>query len=355
MATIHDTRVVVLIELQGGNDGLNMLIPFRDDAYYAARPTLAIPQHRVLRLSDDFGLHPAMTELLELWGNGDVALVHGVGYQQQNRSHFSSIDIWETASDGEQHKETGWLADVLMNQHGLQGVVIGDDLGPFTSHRSKAVIIRDLDTLLHQTLNLEPGGPVGINPALAHVTNIQQQIYDTASTIRSKLRHIPTLKDSFPKTALGRDLELTAQFILSDLGTPVYKVSLGGFDTHTHQAKRHTRLLQHLSEALAAFARIMQQTGLWHQIILMTYSEFGRRVSENGSGGTDHGAAAAHMLAGGAIRGGLHGKPPSLRDLHRGDLKFTTDFRQLYVTLIEKWWGTQLNRLRDYRPLPLIR
>lgn len=348
-------RVAVLIELHGGNDGMNTLIPYREDAYYAARPTLAIPRNEVLAITEQYGMHPALEPLLETWEEGRLGWVHGVGYPDQNRSHFRSIEIWETASNSNEHENTGWIAAASASHDGgLKGIAIGEDLGPLAGAGTQAVVFHDVGTFLRQGRELTPLATRNDNPALAHIINVHNRVVRTADEIRTKLRSKPLVKARFPETPIGQDLKLAAQLILSGVGASAYKVTLGSFDTHTYQLGRHDRLLRQLSDALAAFQATMKETDRWQDVLVMTYSEFGRRVHENGSGGTDHGAAAAQMFAGGAVRGGLFGEPPSLTNLDRGDLRYTTDFRQLYSTIIKNWWGLPSGPLEKYQPIDVI-
>jgi len=354
MSAKASDRILVLVELQGGNDALNTLIPYANDAYHAARPTLAVPTHKVLTVDSDFGFHPALSPLMPLWDQGELAWVHGVGYPEQNRSHFRSIDIWESASSSKVHKRSGWVADILQRLERLQAISIGDDLGPFNGSQLRSIVLRDLKTFLKQARNDAPLRQPTSNPALAHIFDVQAKINRGAQEIKQRLTHKGGLTTGFPQTPFGQDMELVARLINSGISARAYKVGLGSFDTHSHQAKRHQRLLAQLAESIAAFEMAMRKAGRWQDILLLTYSEFGRRVKENGNGGTDHGAAAAHLLAGGAVRGGLHGKPPSLTDLYRGDLKFTTDFRQLYASVANHWWGVDAELLKGFEPLPLL-
>ena len=338
-------RVLILIELHGGNDGLNTLIPYGDVRYYQARPHLAIPRERVLQLSPNVGLHAAMEPLMGLWQARQLAIVQGVGYPQPNRSHFRSIEIWDTASDSDQIFDEGWIARLfethtLPAEFSAEGIVLGPrESGPLNGKTVRTIALEDPQQFLQQASRVRAVEQSSVNPALAHILHVQQELTHAAGDLASRLQPAPPLQATFPTSPLGRQLETAAQLLVAKVPVAAIKVSQGGFDTHANQLGQHERLLKELAEALVSFQRAMVQAGLWDRVLMMTYSEFGRRVRENASAGTDHGTAAPHFLLGGQVKGGLYGEAPSLGDLQEGDLKYRVDYRSLYATVTRTWWG----------------
>ena len=354
----HPSQIVLLVELKGGNDGLNTLIPFRDDNYHRARPKIRVKNGIPLknRNAVDVALNPYLKQILPLWKEGHMAWVQGVGYNKPSRSHFHSIDIWETAST-RNNEDRGWLTRVLPESpSSVNGIVLGDNnLGPMGGRAGSAVAMEDPKTFLRQTKYLNKLHFKASNSSLAHMLNVQNQINTAASELdrvyrgrRSPVR--------FPTSRFGRKLELVTQMIINGMNTPVYKVSLEGFDTHASQVDQHNNLLHHLGGGLKAFTDAMKKAGLWNNVLIMTYSEFGRRVAENHSGGTDHGSAAPHFVLGGRVRGDIYGKQPSLDPdkLHDGDLIYNTDFRALYATLAQRWWRRPNPWAKQFKPIPFV-
>lgn len=338
-------RILLLVELHGGNDGLNTFVPYEDTAYYRARPQLAIPRDQVRQLTPQFGLHPALSPLIPLWEGKELAWVQGVGYPKPNRSHFRSIEIWDTASDSEQVLEKGWLSG-LFEQYPLparftaEGILLGKgDAGPLSGGKARTIALHDPAQFLHQAGSVKPVSVSTTNRALAHILEVRREISQAATDLQGRIQQVPPLAIDFPANKFGKQLEVAARLIAAKVPVAVIKVTQGSFDTHAGQLAAHHRLLEELAQGLLAFRAAMEQQGLWKEVLVMTYSEFGRRVGENASHGTDHGTAAPHLLMGGRVRGGLYGTPPSLTDLQEGDLKHLLDYRSLYATVIEQWWG----------------
>ncbi len=336
-------RVLVLVELKGGNDGLNTLVPYTEPEYYRLRPRLAIAPERVLPLDAQLGLNPALAPLWPAWREGELAFVLGVGYPKPNRSHFRSMDIWETASDSDEALDRGWIAQGL--QVRAPGelpdvVILGGDDGPVRGGSQRVIAVQDLERFTREAARLAPlDAAIGQSEALAHVLAVRASVYRTGSEFQSKLGDLASPATDLPPTAIGRQLQRAARMLISGLDVPVLKVQIGSFDTHHNQSERQDRLLGQLAEALAAFRTTLSAAGLWDRVLVMTYSEFGRRVAENASRGTDHGAAAPQLFLGGRVRGGLYGEQPTLTDLECGDLRYAVDFRRLYATVVERWWG----------------
>ena len=338
-------RILLLVELHGGNDGLNTVIPYEDRAYYQARPQLAIPRDQVRQLTPRFGLHPALSPLMPLWDGKELAWIQGVGYPKPNRSHFRSIEIWDTASDSEQVLDKGWLSG-LFEQYPLparftaEGILLGKgDAGPLGGGKARTIALHDPAQFLHQAGAVTPVSVATTNRALAHILEVRREISQAATDLQGRIQQQPPLAINFPTHKFGKQLEVAARLIAAKVPVAVIKVTHGSFDTHAGQLAAHHRLLEELAQGLMAFRAAMIQQGLWQDVLVMTYSEFGRRVGENASHGTDHGTAAPHVLMGGRVKGGLYGSHPSLTDLQAGDVKHSLDYRSLYATVIEQWWG----------------
>ena len=355
-------RVLILVELHGGNDGLNTLIPYTDKRYYDLRPQLAIPRDRVLQLTPKLGLHPALQPLMPLWDAKELGLIRGVGYAKPNRSHFRSIEIWETGSESRQVLDEGWLTRVFQHHpvpktFTADAILLGKgDAGPLSGGTTRTIALQDPKQFLKRSQRVRPLAVNTTNAALAHILDVQRDISRAGNALQARLQGVPSLHGTFPTTRIGRQLGTAAQLLTARVPVAVIKVTHGSFDTHARQANQHHRLLQELAEALAIFRTTMQQQGLWEQVVIMTYSEFGRRVAENGSHGTDHGTAAPHLLLGGRVKGGMFGAQPSLTNLtnlQNGDLRHTVDYRSLYTTIIQNWWGLS-SRDFDSRAFPPI-
>ena len=337
-------RLLVLVELKGGNDGLNMLVPFTEPKYFQLRPKLAVKRDRVLQVSETLGFNPQLTPLMDIWKQKQLAIISGVGYPQPNRSHFRSIDIWDTGSSSKEYLREGWLARLLPHipksaTATADGATVGSGAGPLAGGDFNVIVMRKVERFFRQAQKVQAIEVDTENPALSHILSVQNHLNRTATLLKQRIATAGRLSTPFPKTVIGRNLETAAKLIACHADIPVIKVSQGGFDTHANQQSIHDRLLGQLAEALAAFRNAMLETGMWLQVVVMTYSEFGRRPAENGSRGTDHGTAAPHLMLGGNIKGGLYGVQPSLVDLENGDLKFNVDFRSLYTTIARRWFG----------------
>lgn len=368
--TGKDGTILVVMQLAGGNDGLNTVVPWADDAYYRVRPSLGIPAKDVLRLDDHCGLHPSLKNLSALLGEGHATIMQGVGYPNPNRSHFRATEIWQTASDAEKNESYGWLGRycdaACQGDDPGEPVTIGDQLPlALRSQSGRAITISSPQDYQFQQDMEADGGSVdmifgssgAVRPNAADF--LQRTALDAAVSsgqVQDILRKAHS-GPSYPATDLGRRLKLVGQLIGGGLPSRIYYVSLGGFDTHANQAGAHARQLRVFDEAVGAFCRDLQQQGNFDRVTLLTFSEFGRRVSQNASGGTDHGAAAPLFLFGGALRGGLQGQHPSLTNLFRGDLIHGTDFRQVYATLLDHWLHTPPQPVlgRDFGTLNLFR
>jgi len=354
-------RALVLVELKGGNDGLNTLVPFTDPLYYKLRPRLALNPKSVLPLDKAWGLNGAMQALQPAWYAYEMAVVHGVGYAHPSRSHFRSSAVWETGADSDTWLDDGWLARQLAqawprNDYAADVIQLGPgDPGPLAGTDVRLLNLDEPSGFLRSARpNPAPVKKVD-NAALEHLLKTREELRNGADP-----RALPPLieaPEGFPRTPFAQRLGQIARLMESESAAPIYKVTLDGFDTHRNQRVTHDRLLREFAEGLAAFRNALNANGLWSRTLVMTWSEFGRSVAENAQGGTDHGTAAPHFFLGGKVLGGLYGEPPSLADLDGGELRHTADFRRLYATAIEGWWGMKQVYLPKGRfdPIPCLR
>ncbi|HXP35137.1 MAG TPA: DUF1501 domain-containing protein [Chthoniobacterales bacterium] len=374
--TGKDGTILVVLQMAGGNDGLNMIVPFADDAYHRARPRLSLPADQILKIDNYVGLNPKLAGLKSLYDEGHVAIVQGVGYPNPNRSHFRSTEIWQTASDADRPLSDGWIGRYFDNccagADPTVGVAIGEETPQafaaknptgVTFSRPEQFRFRpsepdggrmSAEEMLFRQLNETASGEEAVAaPDGASVGAINGKTKSDLSTLdflqrtaldaqlsSDKILAIARKSKStvtYPQGQLAASLNIIARMIGGGLPTRVYYASQGGFDTHAGQINAHQRLMTEFNDAVAAFVSDLKQQGNFQRVLLMTFSEFGRRVQENANGGTDHGAAAPMFVLGGAIKPGLFGKCPSLTDLDHGDLKFNTDFRGVYGTVLDRW------------------
>lgn len=355
-ANAKDT-ILVVIQLTGGNDGLNTVVPYTNDDYRKARPKLAIAAKDVLKIDDALGLHPSARGFSDLLEAGKLAIVQGVGYSSPNRSHFESMDVWHTCQRKGSPRSTGWLGRYIEASHESSdvdppAVHIGHEKQPLALAAENVRVpsfatpesfrLQDSESRqLHNKMNgmsVQEMAPA--EPLLGFLQSSTTSALQVSDRIAAALSEYKT-PITYPDSALATRLKTVAQLIDAGLKTRVFYVELDGFDTHSQQAAAHAALLQQLSGAVQAFVDDVAHHGHGDRTLVMSFSEFGRRVAENASEGTDHGAAAPMFLAGSQVRSGLVGEHPSLSesDLEDGDIKFHTDFRQVYATLLERWLG----------------
>ncbi len=347
-------RILVVVEMAGGNDGLNTVIPSGDSTYRRLRPKLAIAKGDVLDIGDGMGFHPALRGFADLLEAGRLAIVQGVGYPEPNQSHFESMDIWHTCQRKDEIRTDGWLGRVLevtdSNSGGDPSAMhLGYDKQPFAlmSRRVRVPSIRSLEQFrLHGTEDpqfkqavqeLADARREQGNDLLNFVQSSTSSAI-TASERLTKSNTSYTSNSDYPKSQLGEQLQTVAKLISSGLKTTVYYVQLNGFDTHSQQPDAHQGLLRQLSESIKAFLDDVEQMKLSDRVAVMCFSEFGRRVEENASDGTDHGTAGPMFIAGATVKPGLIGEHPGLNDLNDGNLKHHTDFRQVYAAVIQNWF-----------------
>ncbi len=400
--------VLVVVQLSGGNDGLNCVVPYADDEYYRKRPTIGLPADKLLRINDQVGFHPNLKEFKRLFDDGSLSVLQGVGYPQSSDDHEVSMRNWQTARPGDAACQTGWLGRLVDSvdppeQPHVPAVFVGETRKPLTLNGAKSVVpsLRTIDQwILDDTaqrdrdasdLNglaqlAELPSANDENALLRHVQRNSTAAIQSSAKIRavvegaegpgaflrnllrgdanrtSQTRLAHALPSRYPEFQLAKTLHTVAQLIRAELGIRIFCVELGGdgfggFDNHANQIGNHCALLLQLSESLGAFVSDLQQDGLLDRTLLMTFSEFGRTIAENGRRGTDHGAAAPVFLAGGRLKAGLIGEQPKLTEPEKGGLKPQTDFRSLYATVLDNWLGfdSQPCLGEKFAPLDLLR
>lgn len=353
-----DGRVLVLINLNGGNDGLNTIVPFEDPVYYAARPVLGIDGSELLPLSESLGFHPSMGGMANLFADDQLAVINNVGYDEHNRSHFRSTDIWHTSSDQDEILFTGWLGRYLQHIHPEYPTTLPS--APYALQISSSTTLALLSERGNMGIALEnperfyrlangldveptPLPSTQAGPELEYVRSVIAQSDSFARSINDAMNS-GVNNATYMTDMLSQQLQLVGRLINGGLTTSVFVVTLGGFDTHSTQLASHALLLSYLSTAVASFLDDMQQAGNGDRVVMASYSEFGRRLNENGSFGTDHGAAAPQFVMGAPVRGGqvIGGNPDLVNLDNRGDLLHTIDYRSIYASLLHGWLGLSL-------------
>lgn len=342
-------KVVVILQLSGGNDGLNTVIPVRNDLYYKARPGIGIEKSKALVITDEAGLHPALTAFREFYNDGSLGILNNVGYPNPDRSHFRSMDIWHTASESHEYFTQGWIGRYLDAQCNgcdkpTQAIEIDDVLSlALKGENIKGIAVKD-PRRLYGTANEKYFRDVmkqhqdesGEQP-VDYLYKTMAETLSSADYIFQQSKLHPS-SASYPKSELGNSLKTIASLIFSDINTRVYYVSLGSFDTHINQAAQQQRLFSEMNEAVSAFVNDLKDNKRFDDVLLFTFSEFGRRVQQNASGGTDHGTANnMFLVSGGLKQKGLINPLPDLANLEEGDLKYDVDFKSVYSTVLKKW------------------
>ena len=375
--TGRDGNILVVLQLAGGNDGLNTVIPLGNDEYRKSRPTIGVPEASILKLDPQTGLHPSLSGLASAYQEGHLAVVQGVGYPNPNRSHFRSTEIWATAVDSNKSSNTGWIGRYFDNAcsgcDASVGIAMASQMPQaLTASVPKGVLYQggggggkkknkksggakaeaDGSMMMEEDDDAgQAGGSIGMLNGPGNLGKLSALDFLERTEMDAKVSQQEIAQASgkaknsvpYPGTRLGQNFAMVSRLIAGGMPTRIYYLSLGGFDTHTQQAGAHERLLKEMGDAVAAFLSDLKAQGNLGRVSLMTFSEFGRRVKENASGGTDHGAAAPMFLAGGGIKSGLLGQMPSLapQDLFDGDVKYNTDFRSVYATVLEKHLGVK--------------
>lgn len=360
---VPDDRILVVVQMGGGNDGLNSIVPFTNDAYYRARPNLAVPQKDVIRITDELGLHPNLGKLKELYDKGAMAVVQGVGYPNPSRSHFKSMEIWQTADPEGRIVRYGWVGRYFDSkcpvcEQPTVGVNVGQTMPlAMQAESGLGVSLENPDAFqwmntfnglgakeeqeLFKLLNAPSPNEPGTIDFLRHTA---MNAYVSSENVRDAVKDYKGGVE-YANTRFASSMRLIAQMIAGKLPTKVYYAHMTGFDTHAAQRGAHETLLLQLAEGVSSFYKDLEAQGNAERVVVLAFSEFGRRVAENGSGGTDHGTAAPMFVFGKALKGGLYGSHPSLTDLTEGDLKHGIDFRSVYSTVLDRWLGADPQKI----------
>ena len=383
MAATHQRNesdtVLVVVQLSGGNDGLNTVVPYEDDEYARNRPTLCLSPNEIHKIDSHLGFHPRMGAFMRLYEQGHLSIIQGVGYPNTDRSHESGMRIWHTAAPEKPGCQTGWLGRTVdsirePNSVNTPAVFVGPIAQPFGLN-AKNVVVPSIDSLENLTMSELPGHhkyqsqrkrtaelsrPNQNNPLMDFLQRCTLNAYTNSERIETVIKKTVNTAE-YPQFELANSLRMVAQLIRADIGIRIFFTELGGggiggFDNHANQLGNHCSLLHHFSESIAAFIHDLKRDKLLNRVLLMTFSEFGRTVKENGRRGTGHGAAAPIFLAGGRLKGGLVGQHPSLTDLDNGALKFHTDFRSVYATMLDRWLGFDSSKILDkqYESLDIL-
>jgi uncharacterized protein (DUF1501 family) len=391
-ATGKDSTILVILQMAGGNDGINTVIPHSNDLYYKARPRIAIPAKDALKLTDHIALHPSLTGFRDLYDAGQLGVVQGVGYPNPNRSHFRSTEIWQTATDSNEFEKYGWIGRYFDAACSGSDPTVGISIGrqtpqAFWAKTPKGVSVdnpqnyrfisengqgveQSYRQLNEQDMADNSGDSIGAitgaaKPQPQHPGSVMDFLERTAMDAQVSSDQIRAISNragggqaNYPATQLGNSLKLVAKLIGGGMSTRIFYVSQGGYDTHTNQVPTQARLLKELGDSVKAFVGDMTAQGNMGRVMLMTFSEFGRRVSDNANGGTDHGAAAPMFVVGSKVKTGLLGRYPSLApgDLYQGDVKFTVDFRSVYASVLDSWLKTNSEAIlgKKFEPLALV-
>ncbi len=351
-------KKLIVIQFSGGNDGLNTIIPYRNDVYYSSRPSLSIPKNEALRATDELAFNPNMQALRDLYEEGLVSIVNSVGYPNPIRSHFRSMDIWHTASGSENYWQTGWLGRYLDNNCAgciHQAIELDESLGLALKGDVRSGFAMDnvrqlkrtssnrfLKNLAQQQHEHEHETVAYLYKTMIETQQSADYLFEHSKVYESKLE--------YPNGAFGRDLKQVAELITADTDTRIYYVNLGGFDTHANQKNAQGRLLKQFSDGVGALVKDLKQNNLLDDVLIMAFSEFGRRVKQNASNGTDHGTANNVFLIGNQLKkNGFYNAAPNLLDLDKGDLKYEIDFRRIYATLLDDWLEADASNILNGR------
>jgi len=340
-------KVLVILQLSGGNDGLNTIVPIRNDIYFRERQTIAV--NNALALTDEAGIHPALPFFKTLYDRGELAVLNNVGYPDPIKSHFRSMDIWHSASRSDEYLESGWIGRYLDQacydcDHPTQALEVNDMLSlALKGKKKKAIAIKD-PKKLYQTSREEYFNTLYQEHQHQHEEETVAYLYQTLGDTINNADYIfeqskaSKTAAAYPDSVLGKDLKTVSSLIKSDINTQVYYLQIGSFDTHINQQQRQESLFHTINDAVEAFVDDLKKNGLFQHVMLMTFSEFGRRVAQNASNGTDHGTAnQLFFLSGGLKRQGLLNALPDLTQLNEGDLQYTEDFRKVYATVLKNW------------------
>ena len=348
--TASGAKKLVIVQLSGGNDGLNTVIPFKNDIYYSSRNSIAIKEKDVLKITDELGFNPAMPKFKSLYENGYLSIINNVGYPNPDRSHFRSMDIWQSASDSDKYTTSGWIGRYLDSEcpdckNPYNAIEVSDTLSlALKGDKYNGIAVENPERFFMSTSEKYFGDVAEANKhqgqndenvaylykTIVEATSSAEYVYKTSKIYKSKIE--------YPKGQFANNLKTIAELIVSGIDTKVFYVSLGGFDTHINQTGKQENLLEQLSEGLYSFTEDLKGNDKLNDVFIMTFSEFGRRVKQNASGGTDHGTANNIFVINGNLKKpGFYNPAPDLTNLDNGDLKYEIDFRNIYAEILNKW------------------
>jgi uncharacterized protein (DUF1501 family) len=352
-----ENKILVVLQFSGGNDGLNTIIPMRNDIYFKERQTIAVKN--ALNLTDEVGINPALSFFKELYDNGEMAVLNNVGYPNPDKSHFRSMDIWQSASDSKEFLQTGWVGRYLDEacyncDHPTQAIEVNDMLSlAMKGKNKKAFAFKDPKKMYETSREKYFKTLVDHHD---HSSETVDYLYQTLGSTINNAGYIfdksksKESSEDYPNSALGKDFKTVASLIKSDINTKVYYLQVGSFDTHVDQNKRQEKLFSDINDAVKSFVADLKKNGLFDNVLLMTFSEFGRRVSQNASNGTDHGTAnQMFFLSGGLKKKGVLNALPDLQNLNDGDLIYTEDFRKVYATVLKNWLGADSTKILGWK------
>jgi len=331
-------KYLILIELKGGNDGLNTVIPYKDPLYYENRPTLQIPVDKVLKINSELGLNPALPALKKLYQDDDLSIIQNVGYNSPNKSHFTSLDIWESASRDKE--ANGWLYELFKKNPSnnlIDAMVFSGSTGLFEGSSPNFLKVKNLNNFLKRSKSLKIPNYLLSDPTQKHLLDSIKLIKKVALRLENELNLDEIKHIKKERVGISDQLMQVSSLMQSNVSIPVFKVSINNFDTHANQSDIHKKNLTELNNSLDKFIKNLKFNGLWNDALIMTYSEFGRRILENGSKGTDHGEASCMFCMGGKVKGGIHGKLPDLLN-NNGNVATKIDFKEVYATLQNEWF-----------------
>lgn len=336
---------LIIIQLSGGNDGLNTVVPYQNDIYYRERSSIALNANELLKLDDSIALNKSLKEIADLYNDAALTIINGVGYPNPNRSHFRSMDIWQSASDSNEHINSGWIGRYLDAEckGSFNAIEADDTLSLAMKGKSlKGLAVKDVNRLVKSTRSPKVKALIkNSNVENANLSYMYKTLIETeqsASYLSEKLGRNLSYAGSSPQNEFERKLNLIADLINSGVETQIYYAELGGFDTHVRQKPQHNRLLDTYSSSISSLVSKLKRGNNWNNTLILTFSEFGRRVKQNGAAGTDHGTANNIFLMSGALKNpGVFNNLPDLRNLDQGDLRYTIDFREIYASILEKW------------------
>jgi uncharacterized protein (DUF1501 family) len=343
-------KKLIIIQFSGGNDGLNAIVPYTNDIYYRNRPSIAVKPSEVLKATDELGFNPNLKVLRNLYDEGSLSIINNIGYPDPDRSHFRSMDIWHSASGANQFLSSGWLGRYLDQDHrGIahKAIEIDDTLSMALKGQQKSGFAMSNPYQLHKTTNNKTIRTVRqhhhdheheesvayLYKTLSNTVSSADYLFEKSKVYRST--------ETYPKGKLGKEFKQVAELIISGSDTQIYYLTIGGFDTHSNQVNQQNKLFRDYAAAIAALVNDLKKNNQWKNSLVMTFSEFGRRVAENGSRGTDHGKANNLYLMGGSIKkAGFYNDGPDLDNLDNGDLSFEIDFRRVYANILNDWLQT---------------